>query len=63
MDPPSIAQAIATGFGNTLASIGIVIGFGIMLGKLLEVSGAAETMADRFVRIAGKGREHWALSR
>lgn len=61
MDPKAGAQAIATGFGNTLASIGIVIGLGVMLGKLLEISGAAETMADRFIRLVGHGREHWAM--
>ena len=33
----SIVDAITTGFGNTLASIGIVIGLGVGIGKILEV--------------------------
>ena len=55
-------SAITTGFGNTLASIGIIIGLSCMLGKLLEVSGAAEKIADVFIRWVGTGKEHWALA-
>ncbi len=54
--------SITTGFGNTLASIGIVIGLGVGIGKILEVSGAADSLARWFVRIMGKGREHWAMT-
>ena len=31
-------NAITAGFGNTLGSIGLVIGFGVMMGRILEVS-------------------------
>jgi gluconate:H+ symporter, GntP family len=54
--------AITTGFGNTLASIGIVIGLGVAIGKVLEVSGAADALARAFVRALGKGREPWAMA-
>jgi gluconate:H+ symporter, GntP family len=50
-------ELITTGFGNTLAAIGIVIGLGVMIGKLLEVSGGADALALTFLRIAGRGRE------
>ena len=56
------ADMIATGFGNTLAAIGIVIGFGVMIGKLLEVSGGADALAEMFLRWAGRGREDAALT-
>lgn len=56
-----ITKAITTGFGNTLASIGIVIGLGVGIGKILEVSGAANALALAFLRLFGKGREPWAL--
>ncbi|WP_028280122.1 SLC13 family permease [Arthrobacter sp. H5] len=56
-----IVNSITTGFGNTLASIGIVIGLGVGIGKILEVSGAANALALAFLRIFGKGREPWAL--
>ncbi|MCP3423167.1 GntP family permease [Nocardioides pinisoli] len=54
--------SMTTGFGNTLASIGIVIGLGVAIGKILEVSGAADTLAKTFVRLLGRGREHWAMA-
>lgn len=54
--------SITTGFGNTLGSIGIVIGLGVAVGKILEVSGAADTLARWFVRVLGKGREPWAMA-
>lgn len=57
-----IITSITTGFGNTLASIGIVIGLGVAIGKILEVSGAADALAQKFVKLLGKGREHWAMA-
>ncbi|GAB2498733.1 gluconate:H+ symporter [Promicromonospora xylanilytica] len=53
--------SITTGFGNTLASIGLVIGLGVGIGKILEVSGAADSLARAFLRAFGKGREEWAM--
>ncbi|GAA1727233.1 GntP family permease [Isoptericola hypogeus] len=54
--------SITTGFGDTLASIGIVIGLGVGIGKVLEVSGAADALARAFLRVFGKGREEWAMA-
>lgn len=62
MDPLTLSKSISTGFGNTLASIGIVIGFGVMLGRILEVTGAAERMAYTFLKLFGKKKEEWALA-
>lgn len=58
----SIPGTITGGFGNTLGSIGIVIGFGVMMGQLMERSGAAEQMAITFIKLFGKKREHWAMA-
>lgn len=44
---------VTQGFGNTLTYIGIVIGFGCILGKFLEKSGAARRMALFFLHLAG----------
>lgn len=54
--------SMTLGFGNTLASIGIVIGLGVAVGKILEVSGAADRLARTFVKTLGKGKEHWAMA-
>ncbi|MHA7292484.1 GntP family permease [Arthrobacter sp. HLT1-21] len=59
--PLEIVSSITTGFGNTLASIGIVIGLGVVIGKILEVSGAANSLALAFLKLFGKGREPWAM--
>ncbi|MDD4112024.1 MAG: GntP family permease [Herbinix sp.] len=62
LEPSATISAITSGFGGTLGSIGIIIGFGVMMGKMLELSGAAEKMALTFLKLFGKGREEWALS-
>ena len=55
-------SAISKGFGSTLGSIGIVIGLGVMMGRILEVSGAAEKMAFSFIKFLGEKKEEWALA-
>jgi len=59
---PETVRMVITGFGNTLGSIGIVIVMGVMIGKLLELSGAADTLAAMFLAMAGRGREDWAMA-
>jgi gluconate:H+ symporter, GntP family len=54
--------SITQGFGTTLGSIGVVIGLGVMMGRILEVSGAAEQIAYSFIRWLGPKREEWALA-
>ncbi|MEU6641969.1 Na+/H+ antiporter NhaC family protein [Saccharomonospora sp. NPDC046836] len=58
----AILESITDGFGSTLGAIGIVIGLGVGVGKILEVSGAADALARAFVRALGKGREPWAMA-
>lgn len=59
--PTDTIDSIVAGFGSTLGSIGIVIGLGVAVGKILEVSGAADALAQAFLRAFGKGREPWAM--
>ena len=57
-----VLTAIKDGFGNTLKSTGIIIGLGVMMGGILEASGAAEQLAFTFIRwLSGKSVE-WALA-
>lgn len=56
-----IVDSITDGFGKTLGSIGIVIGLGVAIGKILEVSGGADALARVFLKAFGKGREEWAM--
>lgn len=57
-----LVTALKDGFGNTLKSTGIIIGLGVMMGGILEKSGAAEKMAYSFIKAVGKRREEWALA-
>ncbi|MEQ1976616.1 gluconate:H+ symporter [Xenorhabdus sp. SGI240] len=58
----NIVEVIAKGFGSTLGNIGIVIGLGCMMGRILEVSGATEQIAYSLIKWLGKRREEWALA-
>jgi len=62
MNPADVVNEITTGFGTTLGSIGIVIGFGVMMGRILEVSGAAERLAYTLIEKLGKHKEEWAMA-
>lgn len=62
MGQEDVIASITKGFGNSLSSIGIIIGFGVMLGKLLEMSGATRVMANTFIKIFGENREEEALA-
>lgn len=57
-----VIPAIKDGFGNTLKSTGIIIGLGVMMGGILEKSGAAEKLAYTFIKKVGKNNEEWALT-
>lgn len=57
-----LVTAIQDGFGNTLKSTGIIIGLSVMMGGILEKSGAAEKMAYSFIKAVGKKKEEWALA-
>ena len=49
-----VVEAIGTGFGGILGSIGLVIVFGTIIGVILEKSGAALTMAETIIRALGQ---------
>jgi gluconate:H+ symporter, GntP family len=49
------------GFGTTLASVALLVGFGAMIGKLLEETGGAEVLADGLINRFGERRAPLAL--
>lgn len=57
-----VIGSITKGFGSTLGSTGIIIGVGVMMGAILERSGAAEQMAFSIIKLIGKAKEEWALA-
>ena len=44
---------VTSGFGSTMTSIGVVIGFGCIMGIFLEKSGAAKRMALSILKLVG----------
>ena len=43
-----VMKVITSGMGGILGSVAIIIGLGAMLGRMIEVSGGAESLAHRF---------------
>lgn len=54
-------SAVETGFGNTLGSLVMVLGFGAILGKLMAESGAAQRIAETLIKKFGKKGIQWAI--
>ncbi|WP_458042192.1 MULTISPECIES: GntP family permease [Bacteria] len=57
----AIATTLTGGFGATLATVALLVGLGAMLGRLIEHSGGAKALADKFVEIFGEKRAPFAL--
>ncbi|HJB58385.1 MAG TPA: GntP family permease [Candidatus Faecalibacterium faecipullorum] len=58
----TIPGLITSGFGSTLASIGLVIVFGCMMGQIMEESNAAKVMAHTFIKVLRGKNEEIALA-
>lgn len=56
MTPVEALQATTGGLGGIVADAGMLIIFGIVLGSLLDKSGAARSLADKFISLIGKSR-------
>ena len=56
-----VVPALTKGFGSTLASVALLVGLGAMLGRVVEVSGGAQALADTFIRVFGGRRAPLAL--
>ena len=48
-----ITKQLGDGFGNTLGSIGLMVGLGIILGNILSQTGATEQIARLFIKTFG----------
>ncbi|GGL44640.1 GntP family permease [Phycicoccus endophyticus] len=56
-----VVPTLLDGFGSTLASVALLVGLGAMIGRLLEVSGGAQVLADTLVARFGEHRAPLAL--
>ena len=57
-----VVKSVNSGFGNTIGIIGIIILAGSIIGKFLEKSGGAFTLAEGTLKVVGKKNVPLALS-
>src|SRR4051794_12525234 len=57
-----VIKQFESGFGSTLASVGLLVGLGTMLGKLLADSGGADQVVRTVLGWAGERRLPWAMT-
>ena len=62
MEGANVMSAITVGFGDVVSKIGIIIIFGVILGKILEDSSSAEKMAKSAVNLVGEKRGPLAMA-
>ncbi|MDA0563929.1 GntP family permease [Streptomonospora sp. S1-112] len=53
---------IATGFGDIMAEVGLLIGFGVLLGSLLFAMGALQKLVELLLRLLGARRLPYTLA-
>src|SRR5471032_2051404 len=61
MPVDKVMKSFQDGFGGVLGFVGIILGLGTMLGKLMADSGGADQIARTLIRAFGKQRVHWAM--
>src|SRR6185503_15683302 len=61
MQPDTLLKAVKAGVGSTLGDVILIICLGAILGKILELSGAASQIADTLIRSFGIKNIQWAV--
>ncbi|GFM81685.1 permease [Pseudomonas cichorii] len=61
MPVEKVMKSFQDGFGGVLGFVGIILGLGTMLGKLMADSGGADQIAQTLIRTFGKQKVHWAM--
>jgi GntP family gluconate:H+ symporter len=56
-----VPDALLYGFADTLGEVALLVGFGVMLGRMLEVTGGAQVLADTLIGRFGQERAPFAL--
>jgi len=61
MDIETIINAVNNGFGDIMGKIGLIILFGVTIGKVLEKSGGAFVIASKILAVIGSKSIHLAM--
>jgi GntP family gluconate:H+ symporter len=56
-----VLKSFRTGFGETLANVGVLLALGAMLGELLASSGGAERVSSALLKIGGPRLVPWTM--
>ena len=54
-------SAVTEGFGLLMAEVGLIIGFGVLLGSLLSATGTLQRVVNLLLRLVGAKRSPYAL--
>jgi len=57
----AVLESVTNGIGSTLASIAALVGLGAMFGRMLEISGGAERLADALIARRDTDGSQWSL--
>lgn len=61
MDPAALLSSIEKGVGSTLGGLALIVCLGAVLGKILEISGAAEQISGSLINGFGEKNIQWAV--
>ncbi|MGB2947669.1 MAG: GntP family permease [Rhodococcus sp. (in: high G+C Gram-positive bacteria)] len=56
-----VPDALMSGFSSTLGSVALLVALGVMIGRLLEITGGAQVLADTLINRFGAKRAPLAL--
>lgn len=59
--PEAILHTFRTGFGETLANVGVLLALGAMFGELLASSGGAERVSSALLNVGGTRLVPWTM--
>ncbi|BBY50498.1 gluconate permease GntP family protein [Mycolicibacterium arabiense] len=57
-----VVSVVIAGFSNTVGTVALLVGFGAVLGRLVEMTGGAQTLADKMLERFGEKRAPLALA-
>lgn len=61
MSPENTLTSIEKGVGSTLGQLALVLGLGAMLGEILSLTGATQSLTDWLIKLFGVKNIRWAV--
>ncbi|HIY24448.1 MAG TPA: GntP family permease, partial [Candidatus Brachybacterium merdigallinarum] len=57
-----VIDVVIDGFSSTVGTVALLVGFGAVLGRLIEITGGAQVLADKMLDTFGEKRAPLALA-